>query len=808
MTILIQTFQTVIVITLVTCIIWLGGRVFGKKAGYRWRKILWLIFAVRLLLPFPIQISDLMGAFNNTEIVVDLPERFSQTIMQNETADNENNVDVVTPESGQVKADNNHIRPWNNAAQYERKITPAGIIAAVWALGAAFMLIMRFIQYRNIKKRCFSETYPCNSGKVTDCLASLKSDMGIKREIEIRIIKKESDIGSSPMLFGYFNTVLMMPDSEYDSDELKFILKHELTHYRKKDLWYKLLIMLVCDIYWFDPLLRLMKKMAFHDVEFVCDEKATGDMNIKEKKLYSNTVLKTMSIKRGTNIMFATRFGGSKKSAKERFENIFSSKSRKAGLAVFSLCMAVVMAGTACVSVKVDDNKSTSAAGDTEETGPVVIDVDNNEKILKIDSYVLPDNYSSLLDEMSKEYTGYKFEAAETVDDYWSDNFLDTAPVVFVAGTTEMGALSAEGKIADLTEALKKKGWLDSMNENLKAAVMDSNGKVYGIPMDHAYAYGIVMNAQLFKNAGMTDENGNPKIPSTWDELAEMASKIKKDTGVAGFCFPAEDFLGAEQFCNIAWAFGAGDLCTVESDGKYKTHLDSKQAIAAMQYIKDLKWKYDALTENPAEENFSTGYEKVANGEAAMFIGANDALYVLTGDGIDIKDISLASLPAGPSGDKYSFASDEVYVVPANATDEEIDMVLTLLEKLGAGPKLNDASKKKIEDRIKDNASGNVPVIKSITVWNDDEITKFEQDTINANANTDALLYEDYFNAVNTSGYLRYGNDMVSASSLFDNISTVLKKVMTDENADVASLMQKANEEWQKTVDNSAESDN
>lgn len=57
------------------------------------------------------------------------------------------------------------------------------------------------------------------------------------------------------------------------------MLRHELCHYKYGDLWYKLLMVAVCDLYWFNPVLRIMKRMAFFDVECVCDSRAAGNMD-------------------------------------------------------------------------------------------------------------------------------------------------------------------------------------------------------------------------------------------------------------------------------------------------------------------------------------------------------------------------------------------------------------------------------------------------------------------------------------------------------------------------------------------------
>lgn len=57
---------------------------------------------------------------------------------------------------------------------------------------------------------------------------------------------------------------------------LYFILKHELIHYKQKDLWYKLLLLMAQVIHWFNPLVYIMVEQAEQDLEARCDLKVVG----------------------------------------------------------------------------------------------------------------------------------------------------------------------------------------------------------------------------------------------------------------------------------------------------------------------------------------------------------------------------------------------------------------------------------------------------------------------------------------------------------------------------------------------------
>ena len=78
------------------------------------------------------------------------------------------------------------------------------------------------------------------------------------------------------------------------------------------------------------------------------------------------------------------------------------------------------------------------------------------------------------------------------------------------------------------------------MSPSVLSLMSDENGHVYGVPRD-AYALGLMCNVELFEEAGLVDDNGIPKFPQTWDELAKDAKIIKDKTGAAGLCLLAKD---------------------------------------------------------------------------------------------------------------------------------------------------------------------------------------------------------------------------------------------------------------------------
>lgn len=131
----------------------------------------------------------------------------------------------------------------------------------------------------------------------------------------------------------------------------------------------------------------------------------------------------------------------------------------------------------------------------------------------------------------------------EVVADAWGfdiKNYLPKAaagdlPTMYETAPTELKTIVTSGYARDISKFFEEYGYKEAFSEKYEQ-LYKYDGKYYGlIQPDSLYNMGIAYNIALFKQAGLLDENGIPKYPKTWDELAETAKTIKDKTGKAGF---------------------------------------------------------------------------------------------------------------------------------------------------------------------------------------------------------------------------------------------------------------------------------
>jgi len=99
----------------------------------------------------------------------------------------------------------------------------------------------------------------------------------------------------TPAVYGMFRPVLLLPAGYFDNlsrDEAEHVLLHELAHLKRGDLWLHGFCLLLQIVYWFNPLMILVRKQMKHVREICCD--LTVARILKENTMnYRQTLLNT-----------------------------------------------------------------------------------------------------------------------------------------------------------------------------------------------------------------------------------------------------------------------------------------------------------------------------------------------------------------------------------------------------------------------------------------------------------------------------------------------------------------------------------
>lgn len=148
------------------------------------------------------------------------------------------------------------------------------------------------------------------------------------------------DAVKSPFILGVLRPRIYL-SSGTEEEQMKYILVHEQAHLKRGDHWWKPLGYMLLAIYWFNPLVWLAYILLCRDIEMACDEKAIKEMNLQEKKAYSDALV-SCSMQRRLVMACPLAFG--EVGVKERVTKVLSYKKPAFWVIMASIVVCVVMA--------------------------------------------------------------------------------------------------------------------------------------------------------------------------------------------------------------------------------------------------------------------------------------------------------------------------------------------------------------------------------------------------------------------------------------------------------------------------------
>ena len=367
----------------------------------------------------------------------------------------------------------------------------------------------------------------------------------------------------------------------------------------------------------------------------------------------------------------------------------------------------------------------------------------------------------------------------------------NTLPTVYYVPMTEAYNIIEQGYATDITDEYAERGYYESSHDFILDNI-SRDGKVYMIPVS-IYDLGMFVNMDVYRESGYVSEDDTPYQPKTWEETVEIAKRIKENTGNPGFVFPTGGRVAGWYFMPIAWSYGT--VFEKYEDGQWTACFNSPECIAALQYVKDLKWKYGVLQDEPIKESM----------EYRIFVAKNNCGFAFTDEeaaknmidaGLNRDVVGLISLPAGPVR-KVTLVGGSYNVINKNATLEQKKAVMDWIEYEKQPVRLTDTYKKKVDDRLKHyDELGYIIGIESISLWEE-------------NAEAEGYLRQKTKEAINVNyNHIRQYNDKsdmelkleepIEAQALYEILGKVINTVLTDENADPGKLLEVAEREFQE----------
>lgn len=245
------------------------------------------------------------------------------------------------------------------AAEESAQVSPLRIIMFVWLTGIIALTAYQIIRYVSFKRLVKRWSAKVSDENINYAFEGAKRAVGIKQNIEIRMCKAVA----TPMIFGIIKPVLLLPYIDFAEGETGIVLRHELVHYKHRDIWYKLILIAARTIHWFNPMVYLMVRTANRDMELACDAEVVKPESADFRRQYCEAIMRLVHNGRAAGTPISTCFIFSKKAVMERFGVILDFKAKRSGIFMFCIVgVSVILSGSLLgfavnrVSEEIEDN--------------------------------------------------------------------------------------------------------------------------------------------------------------------------------------------------------------------------------------------------------------------------------------------------------------------------------------------------------------------------------------------------------------------------------------------------------------------
>ena len=302
---------------------------------------LWLLFLGLLAVPFiPVQPIDFLQAFSRLSMLKNNSLTENNAVMEGAT---------VYSSSATTAWMNDFAISINKGTASATGL----ILLSVWLIGIFFMLFLSaksWLHLRRIKKSAL----PLQNKEVRLLYNRCLTEMGIQKAIPVY----STAFLKSPIIVGAFKPCIYLPIhliSDYNETDMRYMLFHELQHYKRKDSFSTYFMNIAGVLYWFNPLVWLALKEMRNDREIACDTSVLALLNKEDYTAYGHTLIHFAEKVSKNPFPFTAGISGTMKQLKKRiiniaaYENPSALKKLKSGI-VFTITAILFLSLTPTVS--------------------------------------------------------------------------------------------------------------------------------------------------------------------------------------------------------------------------------------------------------------------------------------------------------------------------------------------------------------------------------------------------------------------------------------------------------------------------
>lgn len=289
----------------------------GKQFSPTWQYVLWVGVLLVMVVPISVKVPALVQPLQEKQVVQTVPLPAEQTMTEQPAP-----VDTVEAPAGEIL-------PFTE----ETALPPIpwwDVLAFVWILGALGSLGYRLTGYFRFGR------YIRRTGKPMELA-------GVPKRLRVR----KTSAAVSPMVMGMIRPVLILPETALTESRLPYVLRHELVHYRRGDIFWRWLAVLATSIHWFNPVVYVAAAQMQEACEISCDWCVVRSMEQAKRDDYMRVILELLAEAMAKKQILTTQMASEKKQLQRRFTMIRNQKPVGMKKLLLSVCVGTALLGAA-----------------------------------------------------------------------------------------------------------------------------------------------------------------------------------------------------------------------------------------------------------------------------------------------------------------------------------------------------------------------------------------------------------------------------------------------------------------------------
>lgn len=187
-------------------------------------------------------------------------------------------------------------------------------ILLVWSVGVSALALWYIAVLLRFRRRLSQKQTQPVCGELQRIANHCASEYGIRQTPILRA----SPHVQSPVLIGFFKPIIAVPADGLPPADVQMILKHELVHFKRRDLWWKLLGVVIQTIHWANPIVWLLCKDFEFCAETSCDAQVVQNLDHDGRKSYGYLLISYSQFQHKLNSTPGISFISSREKLKRR----------------------------------------------------------------------------------------------------------------------------------------------------------------------------------------------------------------------------------------------------------------------------------------------------------------------------------------------------------------------------------------------------------------------------------------------------------------------------------------------------------